>query len=56
MGTSKLPGRLTCPETEKHLLPPLFGGPRPANQSPPLRMMAGVEAKVSVLLTVVGAP
>ena len=47
-GTSKFPGRLTCPDTEKHFTPPLFGRPRPMNQSPPLRMIDGTEAKVSV--------
>ena len=55
-GTSKFPGRLTCPDTEKHFTPPLFGRPRPMNQSPPLRMIDGTEAKVSVLLIVVGLP
>jgi hypothetical protein len=28
IGTSKLPGRLTWPETENSLVPPLFGLPR----------------------------
>ena len=56
MGTSKLPGLLTCPDTEKIFTPPLFGLPSAMNQSPPLRMMAGTEASVSVLLMVVGLP
>ena len=55
-GTSKLPGRLTCPDTEKHFVPPLFGRPSAMNQSPPLRMIDGTDAKVSVLLMVVGRP
>ena len=55
-GTSKLPGRATCPDTEKHFTPPLFGRPSSMNQSPPLRMMEGTDANVSVLLIVVGRP
>ncbi len=54
--TSKLPGRSTSPETEKILVPPLFGLPRFRNASPPLRMIHGTAAKVSVLLMVVGLP
>ncbi len=56
IGTSKLPGLFTWPETEKIFTPPLFGLPSFMNQSPPLRMMAGTEARVSVLLMVVGLP
>src|SRR6185437_7082941 len=54
--TSKLPGRLTWPVTEKIFGPPLLGLPRLRNQSAPLRNIAGAEAKVSVLLIVVGRP
>src|SRR5580700_5273480 len=38
------------------MVPPELGGPRPANHAGPLRRMVGTEAKLSVLLTVVGAP
>src|ERR1700761_3924797 len=55
-GSSKLPGRSTCPETEKIRVPPEFCGPKPANQAAPLRMMVGTEAKLWVLLMVVGLP
>jgi len=51
-----LPGRATSPETEKILVPPLFGLPRLRNASPPLLMIQGTAAKVSVLLIVVGLP
>ena len=54
--TSKLPGRATSPDTEKILVPPLFGRPRLRNASPPFRMIHGTAAKVSVLLIVVGLP
>src|SRR5437762_4522141 len=54
--TSKLPGLLTWPDTEKIFGPPLFGLPRPRNHSAPLRMIAGTDAYVSVLLIVVGRP
>src|SRR5689334_1901981 len=53
---SKLPGRATSPDTEKILVPPLFGRPRFRNHSPPLRMIHGTAANVSVLLIVVGLP
>src|SRR5579863_7839567 len=56
MGNSKLPGRSTCPETEKIAVPPELTGPKPANQAAPLRMMVGTEAKLWVLLMVVGLP
>src|ERR1700681_2361509 len=55
-GNSKLPGFSTWPETEKMTVPPEFNGPRPANHTAPLRMMVGTEAKLWVLLMVVGLP
>ena len=55
-GISKLPGLLTCPETENTLVPPEFSTPSSRNQSGPLRTIDGTEANVSVLLTVVGRP
>ena len=54
--TSKLPGRSTSPDTEKSLVPPLLGRPRSRNASPPLLMIHGTAANVSVLLIVVGLP
>src|ERR1700676_1373816 len=56
MGNSRLPGLVTCPETEKITVPPEFRGPKPANHAAPLRMMVGTEAKLCVLLMVVGLP
>src|SRR5258707_15403796 len=56
MGNSKLPGLVTWPETEKITVPPEFTGPKPANHAAPLRMMVGTEAKLCVLLMVVGLP
>src|ERR1700734_673281 len=56
MGNSKLPGRSTWPDTEKITVPPEFTGPNPANQAAPLRMMVGTDAKLWVLLMVVGLP
>ena len=56
MGNSKLPGLATCPDTEKIMVPPELTGPKPANQAAPLRMMVGTEAKLCVLLIVVGLP
>src|SRR5215468_12555141 len=54
--TSRLRGRSTSPEIEKILVPPLFGRPRLRNASPPLLIIQGTAAKVSVLLIVVGLP
>src|SRR3977135_1835688 len=54
--TSKFPGRATSPETEKSLVPPLLGRTGFRNASPPLRMIQGTAANVSVLLIVVGLP
>src|SRR5678816_4658035 len=54
--TSKLPGRSTSPDTEKSFVPPLLGRPRFRNASPPLVMIHGTAANVSVLLIVVGLP
>ena len=56
MGNSMLQGFATWPETEKMMVPPEFGGPKPANHAAPLRMMVGTEAKLWVLLMVVGLP
>src|SRR5580700_2648925 len=56
IGSSKLPGLLTWPDTEKILVPPAFFGPRPANHCAPLRRIAGTDAKLWVLLMVVGLP
>src|SRR5579885_849714 len=55
-GTSKLLVFNESATTEKILVPPLLGLPSSANHLPPLSMMLGTEAKVSVLLTVVGRP
>src|ERR1700756_5972069 len=55
-GNSRLRGRATCPEKEKISVPPELAGPRAANHAGPLRRMVGTEAKLSVLLMVVGAP
>ena len=43
-GTSKFPGRLTCPDTEKHFTPPLFGRPRAMRSGPRL-----LDGAISVL-------
>src|SRR5450755_3471075 len=56
IGNSRLHGFSTWPETEKITVPPEFTGPNPANQAAPLRMMVGTEAKLCVLLMVVGLP
>ena len=56
IGISNTPGLLTWPETDQIFTPPLFGTPRSANHCPPLRMIAGTDDSVSVLLTVVGRP
>src|ERR1700719_3322619 len=56
MGNSKLPGLFTWPETEKIAVPPEFTGPKPANHAAPLRIIVGTEAKLCVLLMVVGLP
>ena len=51
-----LPGLLTWPETENSFTPPLLVIPISANHFAPLRMIAGTDASVSVLLIVVGLP
>src|SRR5277367_2442731 len=56
IGNSMLQGLVTWPETEKITVPPEFTGPNPANHAAPLRMMLGTEAKLWVLLMVVGLP
>src|SRR5262245_50239045 len=55
-GTSKLPGLATWPDTEKITVPPEFCGPSAANHCGPLLRIVGAEAKLCVLLIVVGAP
>src|SRR5450631_675764 len=55
-GTSKLPPVSTWPDTENTTVPPELGGPKLANQAAPLRRIVGTEAKLCVLLAVVGAP
>src|ERR1700678_459973 len=55
-GSSKLQGFATCPDMEKITVPPEVAGPSPANHAAPLRMMGGTEAKLWVLLMVVGLP
>ena len=56
IGISKLAGFLTLPVTEKHLVPPEFTTPRSANHWPPRERISGTDAKLSVLLMVVGLP
>ena len=56
IGTSKLEGFLTLPVTEKHLVPPEFVTPKSANHWPPRERISGTDAKLSVLLMVVGLP
>src|ERR1700683_4545025 len=56
IGSSYIPGLLTCPDTANIRVPPFFGVPRPAYHSPPLRTIAGTELKVSTLLITVGHP
>src|SRR5471032_119142 len=55
-GTSKFPGRLTSPDTEKILVPPLFGLPISRYFCGPMVNRNGTAANVSVLLMVVGLP
>ena len=56
IGSSYKPGRLTWPEMQNRRVPPLRSVPRSAYHSPPFRMMAGTELKVSTLLITVGQP
>src|ERR1700760_3676163 len=55
-GSSRLAGFSTCPDTEKITVPAAFLGPSPTNHSGPRRRIVGTEAKLWVLLIVVGAP
>ena len=55
-GISKLPGLFTWPDTEKHLKPALSLVPKELNQSGPLLIIFGIEAKVSTLFIIVGEP
>src|SRR5712675_2253936 len=41
-GNSMLHGLATCPDREKIMVPPEFGGPKPANHAAPLRMVVGL--------------
>jgi hypothetical protein len=45
---------MTCPETEKTLVPVLCSVPMPAYQSAPCSMIGGRAASVSTLLMSVG--
>ena len=56
ISSSTLQGLFTWPETQKSLVPVLFGLPMPANQAPPRRRMVPATAIDSTLLTVVGQP
>jgi hypothetical protein len=56
IGTSMRPVLFTRPASAKTLVPLLFSVPMPANQSPPLRRMGAMLAKVSTLLISVGQP
>ena len=54
MGTSMRPVFTIRPASAKTLVPLLVAVPMPANQSPPLRMMGAMLAKLSTLLMSVG--
>ena len=54
MGTSIRPTLVILPARAKTLVPLLVAVPMEENQSAPLTMMAGMLAKVSTLLTMVG--
>eukprot|EP00732_Lithocolla_globosa_P004691 Lithocolla_globosa_v1_NODE_4451_length_1431_cov_80.956395.p2 type:complete len:115 gc:universal NODE_4451_length_1431_cov_80.956395:443-787(+) len=56
ISSSTVQGVLTLPEMQKSLVPEFFSLPKPANQAPPRRQMAGATATVSTLATVVGHP
>ena len=56
IGTSKFAGLFTWPVTENNLQPPEFATPISANHCPPFARISGTEAKLSVLLIVVGIP
>src|ERR1700728_5147066 len=45
-----------CPEIEYKRVPPFFGVPNAAYQSPPCRIIAGTVLSVSTLLITVGQP
>ena len=51
-----MPGLLTWPETEKMTVPPALLAPISWNHSAPRVKIVGTEARVWVLLTVVGRP
>src|SRR6202453_2574734 len=56
IASSTLHGLFTCPETQKSLVPRLFGAPKLANHEAPRRRMVGATAIDSTLFTVVGQP
>mmetsp|Transcript_37599 Transcript_37599/g.93363 ORF Transcript_37599/g.93363 Transcript_37599/m.93363 type:complete len:207 (+) Transcript_37599:683-1303(+) len=56
ISSSTVIGLFTWPEMQKSLVPVLFLRPKPANQSPPRRIIVGATATVSTLVTVVGQP
>src|SRR5271169_6958196 len=56
IASSTLHGLLTWPETQKTLVPKLFGAPKLENHAAPRRRMVGATAIDSTLLTVVGQP
>ena len=56
IGTSIKPMFTRSPARAKTLVPVLFGVPIDANHSAPLLMIAGMLARVSTLLIIVGLP
>src|SRR5687767_1798763 len=55
-GNSMFCGLFTWPEIEKIIVPAEFATPRSTNHFAPLRRIVGTEAKLCVLLIVVGLP
>ena len=56
IASSTLHGLLTWPETQKSLVPALFGAPKLENHEAPRLRIVGATAIDSTLLTVVGEP
>jgi hypothetical protein len=54
LGTSKTPGRFTCPDTENIRMPVEVGAPSALNAAPPFSTIHGTLARVSTLFTMVG--
>lgn len=54
ISSSTVIGLFTWPEMQKSLVPELFFRPKPANQSPPRRMIVGETATVSTFVTCAG--